>query len=472
MTRIKSNIPSLVLMAFTVAIFIGCGSADRPEEEAPTRQASPTADVAEVPSVAATQPGDAVVESLPTVTAEAEVQSSFTPFVEKEVQREPARVGVAPTIEEHIINRSYNTYWEPYTEVPHFVARGTFVAGTTRCRTEHFFPSKIVGLSTPKYKGAGPTLYKDLVVCVSDFVVDEYMVGSGPDRLTFFTYEVWGGRVIPDFDSSDTSNDYGYEIFASGIERRVAEPLEDGEFVVWGAPPDNLAVKAWDPVHRWLVDRSSSDVRVKHGRSHGFVDTPENRAKLDYSFQDYRTAVTEAFEVLSETHDGRIGDHEELPQLISEATDESLEVFIEAQGGYDLPDRVTPSVFPTPDGSVVYPTPTPVVHPTATPQPHWMVTRPTNLVATWDGEVVTLTWDAPDIDVEIVGYDISRGVGLRNGKPRANSFVWDTGSSETTFVDDGSVLPLYSGETHYYRVDALTVLGQGFSSEAAGVTVP
>ena len=126
MTRIKSSLPSLALMAVAVAISIGCASIDRPEEEAPTKLASPTAEVAEVPSVAATQPGDAiaeskpsptadvaevpsvaatqpggaVVESLPTATAEVEVQSSYTPFVEKEVEREPARGSayVTPTV--------------------------------------------------------------------------------------------------------------------------------------------------------------------------------------------------------------------------------------------------------------------------------------------------------------------------------------------------------------------------------------
>ena len=65
-----------------------------------------------------------------------------------------------------------------------------------------------------------------MLVCVSDFVVDEYMVGTGSDNLTFFTYDALGWFDIPDFDSSDTSSDYSYEIFASGIERKVAEPLE------------------------------------------------------------------------------------------------------------------------------------------------------------------------------------------------------------------------------------------------------
>ena len=477
----KSRFSILAFMAVAFAICVGCASEIRSEEEARIEESSRTADIASVPVAVATPPDDEIDEDVPTAPLGGEPRSSSAPFVEMErpgldpsvvIHGETFLQEVAPTIEEDIINRSYNQSLESYYRVPHFVVRGRFVAGTSRCRTEYYFPSKVAGLSIPKFRNGGTSRHKSMLVCVSDFVVDEYMVSTGSDNLTFFTYDALGWFDIPDFDSSDTSSDYSYEIFASGIERKVAEPLEGREWVVWGAPPENLAVKAWDMVHRWHVDRTSAEVRVRDYGIDMFVDSLENLDNLDHTFEDYRSAVTEAFEVLSATHDGRIGDHEELPMLIFEATDESLDAFIKAQGGYDLPDRVTPSVFPTADGSVVYPTPTPVVHPTATPQPHWMVTRPMNLVATWDGEAVTLTWDAPDIDVEIVGYAISRGVGLQNGKPRANSFVWDTGSSETSFVDDGSLLPLYSGKTHYYKVKALTVLGPGFRSEAAGVTVP
>ena len=382
------------------------------------------------------------------------------------VETEPIIFERASTIENDLVRRSLNQDWYAYFDVPHFVVRGRFETGTTRCALANDMPSRVVGLAIPKYEGFGATAHKELLMCVTDFYVDEYMFGTGSKKLSLVTYIKYAGAVLRDFKSDDRSRDYGYEVYVSRVEPRTASKYEGREWILWIAPPHNLAVKAWDIVHYWKLDRDDSDANVTHSQIDQHLDTPENRALLIYPLEDYRATIIEAFHALIKMHDGRIGDHEDLPLLLSEATDESLDAYIRSQGGYEWPERVTPATISIPDRIVVYPTPTPVVYPTPTPKPTWMTTRPTDLVAISDGRTVTLNWTAPNIDPEIVGYQIWKDV---TGNMLTVLWNHDSGTAETKYIDDQSV---ESGKTYHYSVSAITVHGEGFGSLLAEVTVP
>ena len=96
------------------------------------------ADIASVPVAVATPPDDEIDEDVPTAPLGGEPRSSSAPFVEMErpgldpsvvIHGETFLQEVAPTIEEDIINRSYNQSLESYYRVPHFVVRGRFRGG-------------------------------------------------------------------------------------------------------------------------------------------------------------------------------------------------------------------------------------------------------------------------------------------------------------------------------------------------------
>ncbi len=91
--------------------------------------------------------------------------------------------------------------------------------------------------------------------------------------------------------------------------------------------------------------------------------------------------------------------------------------------------------------------------------------EPENLVATPWGNRVHLTW-SPDRCENAVGYDVYRRTGsnpfepeyCETGMPDDEGYEWigqTNAWADTSFVDDGSVLPLYHANEYCYRVVAL-----------------
>ena len=91
--------------------------------------------------------------------------------------------------------------------------------------------------------------------------------------------------------------------------------------------------------------------------------------------------------------------------------------------------------------------------------------KPENLQASPAGNTVELFW-SPDSCDNAVGYDVYRRTGsnpfepeyCETGMPEGEGYQWigsTTSWNDTSFVDDGSVLPLYHANDYCYRVVAL-----------------
>ena len=96
--------------------------------------------------------------------------------------------------------------------------------------------------------------------------------------------------------------------------------------------------------------------------------------------------------------------------------------------------------------------------------------QPTGLEATATHETVTLSWDDPANNT-ITGYRVWRRDVAYVSFNRVGSFYVledDTGSSETSYVDDS----VASMSRYDYKISALNDVGVGFQSETVTVTTP
>jgi gliding motility-associated-like protein len=88
--------------------------------------------------------------------------------------------------------------------------------------------------------------------------------------------------------------------------------------------------------------------------------------------------------------------------------------------------------------------------------------KPENLTATAVGNQIELRWQ-PSICTNIVGYKVFKRAGsypftpahCETGLPAYAGYTLIGTTANTTFTDDGSVMPIYNGNEYYYRVYAL-----------------
>lgn len=262
------------------------------------------------------------------------------------VEKERITLPKAKSLEEEMISRSMNADGFLATHVPHFVVRGAFVPDSTRCDFTHLNVSISSAIAEEEIGGIPPKLaeFPWVVTCVTDFSVREYIVGRGPENLTLVTEAVAAALVVRDY-TSRLEEDLTDDLAESRIVENTAATREGFEAILWIAPPSNLAVKAWDITGRWDVLRDGEDVKAVHHSLKWFVDTPENRANLIFMLDDFRREMKRAHSKLAELHEGRIGQHEGLAQLMTDANDEFFEAHITAEGAYENVDIVVPAAI-------------------------------------------------------------------------------------------------------------------------------
>ena len=260
-----------------------------------------------------------------------------------QVERERIVREHASSLEEDMVNRSLNGPGRSYTDSPHFVVRGVFLPGTTRCNFTHFKVSNSTVIADEVRGDRSMRLSETpwVTTCVTDLSVREYMVGDGPENLTIVTETLPAIYIVRDyFDRLD--EDLTDELQRSGLIEDVVASHEGFEVILWVTPPSNVAVKAWDMTGWWDVLRDGEEIKSVHRSVKWFRDTPENRAVLIYAVDDYRQKVKAAHSNITSMHEGRIGKHEDLPLLLIDANDEFFEAHIAAEGAYDDPDVVSP----------------------------------------------------------------------------------------------------------------------------------
>ena len=399
------------------------------------------------------------------------------------------------TIEDDMILRSLNERGR-YTDVPHFVVRGTYVPDTTRCAVTGMGTTLSSRISEPdpdleeliataeaKYEADPETLEKlpttyppTLITCVTDLAVNEYMAGRGPAVLTLVTFSRVAFLYIHDIYEryeADPGYDFGYDLWVLGFADEVAEPIEDKEKVIWVGTPANLAVKAWRPVHTCDLVPQDSEILVARDDAWYHIRNPDDYAAIVHTLADYRQKVSAAHSKLVETHDGRMGDHEDLPMLVLDANDEFLEELLVAEGAYQF--NKTPLSIPTPDPDFQYPTPTP--HPTSVPQPTatlyptpYPIDLSARVVQTDDGLSIVLTWNVPSPDEGVAGYTVWRN----DERPEltwgpVNEGLQITGPG-TSHIDTFEVEP---DTTYVYTLEYMNSRGGGIrTSKQVEITTP
>ncbi len=239
--------------------------------------------------------------------------------------QDPCRPGRIPNLGSSaasVVHREIPNYWDLYPDwqdlfTPHLVIRATFLPNTTRCGLyERHFPA-FADFSLPSEHRA--------VLCFTDARVNDYLIGTGPSKLTM---ESHGEPILyGPGDSLDWMEDLGTE---------VAIAFEGKEKVMFLAPSSTTAVEAWSVIEYWDVQRANDIVTVvapfkEALERDGVIDptgpedytrrdlTPEELALLEVPLDRFEKVIAAAAVRRAEATEGRIGVGDDLPMLITDA---------------------------------------------------------------------------------------------------------------------------------------------------------
>lgn len=208
---------------------------------------------------------------------------------------------------------------EQYLSAPQFVVRAIPIPGSTRCGTFSSFGSEFTAFSGNR-DGAS-----DHTRCWVDLAVNEYIINSGPARLTI-DIGVW----IPNLDREELAND----------ARVFGERFEGWEWVITLNGPIDPNNASWRM--RWRQDvqmREDGSVVVVawSKKDYMLISPPEFRSinlqRLETTLPEYRRIAKSAYEKFFERTGGRIMvgndiNGNPLPHLAKDATDASLRNYI------------------------------------------------------------------------------------------------------------------------------------------------
>ena len=219
--------------------------------------------------------------------------------------------------------------WERRTDIPHIVARGVVAPGSTRCRVQS--GSAFLYSDPKKYLYWNPV--NSNIQCYSELAVREYLVGSGPERVT-----LWTGRRFSDnghWTYGTVPRDAAY--FAD-ISEPLVEALEGREWVYWLEVPSDPTTETWDVRRYWSVQKLEDGTILAVSRWSGHdVNQAENQSRLEMPLANYSTQVRAAHAHYVTLYGGKVDARDGAPSLIASADDASLKAYLRAEGVYDVP---------------------------------------------------------------------------------------------------------------------------------------
>ena len=248
--------------------------------------------------------------------------------------------------------------------VPHnIVVRGTYILGTERC----------TGL-TPSITSPFVDLPPGSLVvkCYADVKVHEYLLGTGPERMTteLFTFSPWWA-----WDESNAKEELAvWEGWLVESEPGAGDGVMGREMILFLFPSMDYTVAAWVSEPGFDVQRlkDGTVVAVHFNRDVWEWHRPEDYAKyrtshLELTLPALKQAVVAAHNARVEKFGGRIGVAEGLPMLVSDVhglTDFMVSTLAYEGGGPAQPPPVPGEGDSNPDGVSVddgtaAPTPTP-----------------------------------------------------------------------------------------------------------------
>ena len=235
----------------------------------------------------------------------------------------PTNIPVVPTLEK-LISRETSNDADQDVSTTHFMVRGVFVPGSTRCHVAGYYPASYI---TP-----GTVIGDDAdVVCHTDLAVREYIVGKGPDLLPVLTFK--DIRYLR-FGSREVTS----AVLETEVAPIPAARWEGAEAIVWLAPPHNHAVKNLFFIDWWWVRRDGDTIKVVDPEADYYQKTPKNLEDLDVTLEEHRIEAKAAYAKLVERYGGRTCDRELAPALLEDANEEFLDRHLEAHGLNDHPD--------------------------------------------------------------------------------------------------------------------------------------
>ena len=229
---------------------------------------------------------------------------------------------------------------ERYRSAPQFVVRAIPIPGTTRCGTFSSFGTGFNAFSGDR-EGAF-----DQTRCWVDLAVNEYIVNSGPARLTI-DIGVW----IPNYDQDRLEQE----------ARVFGERFEGWEWIVTLIGPNDPNNTSWRWI--WVQDvqmREDGSVVVVSGskKDYMLISPPEFRSinlqRLETTLQEYRRIAKSAYEKFSHKTGGKIMvgndiNGNPLPNLAKDATNESLVKYISEFKVIDATEYTMTWPPPSPD---------------------------------------------------------------------------------------------------------------------------
>ena len=325
-------------------------------------------------------------------------------------------------------------YW---SLIPHVVVRGVIVPGSSRCSVH---TGSIILRDNLEHETSWSPAYGSHINCFSEISVSEYIVGSGPRRVTAIT----GGRRYDNqsYDFGEVPRD---EEYFADITEPLVESLEGYEWILWLEVPLDPATETWNVSMFRSVQRlpSGDIVAVSQFHETSLVGS-EYEDRLDYPLDAYVAEMRNAMQYYRDLYGGKVADSADAPSLIASADHSDLREYLRSVGTYDLPGFTPTS-----------PPPAPV---------------PTDPPAGLGAELgassqIELSWSAPSV-AGVTSYKVVRRV----PKGEFVTVVADTGSTETTYTDTSA--PMTAGVTYIYRVLALNEYGESLASNRAAVELP
>ncbi len=211
--------------------------------------------------------------------------------------------------------------WEGYpSSTPHIAIRATYLPGTIRCSPE-YLDYAYDYLSPSRWFGDGDPI----IHCFADVRVNQYILGSGPTRLTL---EVAFGLYDDEYHSEDEVWELVAEwerVLTSGGEDpsygQHHEPLPGREQVMFIGPSDNASLRSWSAFVPLEVERKDDGTVVAVHPWRNFFTVDEragNPTAFEMPLATLTQKVVAAQAARVEANGGRTQPGSEYPMLVTE----------------------------------------------------------------------------------------------------------------------------------------------------------
>ena len=349
--------------------------------------------------------------------------------------------GGVPTFTEILLGRGISL------AAIHIVIRGTVQKNTTRCAT---FPIKLHNYINET------SLFRDFYhhYCFADINVSEYIIGTGPTKLTVSLHqELIAGKHLD--NNLELTGDAFFSVLKDP-QSRTATVYEGKELVLFLVPTFSVAVESWQRIGdfgTWFVQRNNNNNIRAVSQDIIYAITDEQRRQLNLPLTLLTEQIKQANTERNSITNGKVGTSSPtLPSLVTDAN--LLKNFYTSVGAvYDdteeatkLPPPVpgendpTAPTIPTNDGTTETTATTPGEEPT-TPSPtdDAATTATTSATTTATGETTT-TAAATTTTSEPAGAETVTGTTTTTTEPPSED--GDSTEEQTTTT---STLPSADG---------------------------